>query len=219
MINETFPETITKNFLMHFLGESCLTLKFFQCVKEMHFYTQCLENQQKYLIWFFNVVKWDFLRDFQTLCSFLAEQLTDWSDNLFPYFLAGYGYFWGSLPPNWNGAKSLRFLHCRRFSSGAKIRRNGGEDPRSKTIHQTGQWNGAENQHRHQRKFQLSSYCKLRHFQEFSMGGSLTFVVIKCVINVLSVWHCSTNYDNKNQWYPMEIFHTLCYATLSQTVL
>ena len=119
-----------------------------------------------------NDVKWDFLRDFQTLFLFLAEQLTDWSDNLFPYFLAGYGYFWGSLPPNWNGAKSLRFLHCRRFSSGAKIRRNGGEDPRSKTIHQTGQWNGAENQHRHQRKFQLSSYCKMRHFHEFSISIS-----------------------------------------------
>ena len=152
---------------MHFFGESCLTLKFFQCVKEMHFYTQCFENQQKYLIWIFHVVKGDFLRDFQTMCLFLAEQLTDWSDNLFPYFLAGYGYFWGSLPPNWNGAKSLRFLHCRRFSSGAKIRRNGGEDPRSKTIHQTGQWNGAENQHRHQRKFQFS-YCKMRYFHEFS---------------------------------------------------
>ena len=80
-------------------------------------------------------------------------QLTDWSDHFNLAFFAGYGYFWGSLPPNWNGAKSLRFLHCRRFSSGAKIRRNGGKDPRSKTIHQTGQWNGAENQHRHQRKF------------------------------------------------------------------
>ena len=68
-------------------------------------------------------------------------------------FFLGYGYFWGSLPPNRNRTESLWFFNSCSISSCAKIRRNGGENPGSQAIHQISQWNCTQNQHRHQRKF------------------------------------------------------------------